>query len=83
MAVFSFHQPIERFEDQFFGSGVEAGGGSSRIRIWSIADHGARDRDTLALPAGKSHAAFAEDRVIALRHLFNEFIRIGQFGGLA
>ena len=46
-----------------------------------IANDGARDRDPLPLAAGKRHAALADDGVVALRHLLDEFVRVGQFGG--
>ena len=40
-----------------------------------IQQHGARDRQPLALPAGEPAAAFAQDGVVALRQLEDEVVR--------
>src|SRR5258708_7600342 len=43
-----------------------------------IGNERAGDRDTLALPAGKTAAAFAHDSVIALRQLQDEVMSAGK-----
>ena len=46
-----------------------------------VANDRARDRDALALTAGQRHAALADHRGVAVRHLDDELVRVGQFGG--
>ena len=45
-----------------------------------VGNERARDRDTLALAAGKRGTAFADDRVVALGQLQNEFMRARELG---
>ncbi len=42
----------------------------------------ARDGDALALSAGEFHAAIADDGVVTLRQIFDEFVRQGGLGRL-
>ena len=65
--VLPSHQALQGLEDQFFRRGVQTGAGLVEQEYGRISDNRPRDRDTLALPAGKRHAAFADDRVIFVR----------------
>src|SRR5271155_5446140 len=46
-----------------------------------VHDQGAGDRDALALAARKCGAAFADDRVVALRQFEDEVVRAGEIRG--
>ena len=48
---------------------------SSKIENSRVGNQRARDRDALALAAGERGTAFADDRVVALGQLKNEFMR--------
>src|SRR5206468_8528589 len=45
------------------------------------AHDGAGDRDPLTLPAGESHAAVADDRVVPVGELRDEGVGVGDLGG--
>src|SRR5579859_6505008 len=80
-AGLAFHQTIERLEDQLFRAGVQSGTGLIQNQDRTIADDGAGDGDALALTAGERDASFADDGVVALRHLLDKLMRIGELGG--
>ena len=60
------HEPRERVLHLPLAFRIERGGGFVEKQDRRIAQHGAGDRDALALPAGKLQAAFADAGVIAL-----------------
>src|SRR5580704_9130425 len=76
-----FHEAFEALDDQFFGLGVEGGGGLVEQQDWAVANHNAGDADTLALTARKSQAAIANHGFVAVRHFVDEFIGVSETGG--
>ena len=73
----AFHQSLERFHHELLRFGVERGGRFVENEDGGIAHDGAGDADALALAAGKREAAFADHRIVAMRHLRDELVRIG------
>jgi hypothetical protein len=55
--------------------------GSSNSKIGVSRNNRARDRDSLSLTTGKSFTAFTNDRVVALRHVFDEFMGVSESSG--
>ena len=78
----SLHQTIERFEHQFFRSGVEARARLVHYQEGRVADDGAGNCNSLTLAAGECDAALADHRVVTLGHFHNKFMRVRQFGRL-
>jgi hypothetical protein len=62
---FAFHHFVEAFLDGSFDFGVERAGGFVKQQNRRVFEHNAGDGDTLALAAGKFHAAFANVCIIA------------------
>jgi hypothetical protein len=78
----SLHQALQGFNYQLLGFAVER-------RCWFIqqenrivADHHACDTDALPLATGKGRSAFAHHGVVALCHLGDEFMGVGQLSRL-
>ena len=76
------HQAIERFLHLPLAFGVERAGRFIEQEDRGIAQHGAGNRDALALAAGKFQAAFADAGVVALRQRGDEVVRGGIAGSL-
>src|SRR6266550_7884043 len=72
------HEFVQRLENQFFGSCVQARGRLVQDEDRRIANYGARDRDSLALTTRKRHSTFAQNSVIAFRQLVDELTCIGK-----
>src|SRR5215831_18042724 len=72
------HQPSQSFEYLFFGRGIQPSTRLVEDENWSFANHRPRNRDPLALTAGKRHATLADHGIVAGRHFFDELVRIGQ-----
>ena len=63
-----FHQPLEPLDHEPLGFGVERGGRLVEDQDRRVADDGARDADALALATRQRESAFADHRVVAVRH---------------
>ena len=72
-----FGEAVDGFLDFGLGLGIERGGGFVEDEDGRVADKGAGDGDALALAAGEALAAFAERRVVALREVLDEVVRVG------
>ena len=70
-------QPVERLLDHRLVLGIDRGQRLVEDQDRRVAQQCPRDRQTLALSAGQIDAALADDRVIALRQLRDEFVRVG------
>ena len=68
-------------EQLALGRGVERGGRLVEHEDRRVLEHGARDRDALALPGRELRAALAEQRVVALRQRGDEGVGAGDAGG--
>ena len=68
------HQLREAFLNQHFGFGIEARSRFVQNQDARVGQNRARDRNALALPAGKFHAALADDRVVRFRKTLGEFV---------
>ena len=77
----ALHQAVQRFHDGLFRSSIQTGGWLVQNQDWSVVENRAGDGNALALAAGKRDAALADHRVVALRHLLDELVGIGQFRG--
>ncbi len=73
------HDAFQRLLDPLLRFVVEGGSRFVEQENRRIAHDGASDRDALALAARKRHAVFADRRVVALRLLQDEFMRMGKF----
>ena len=71
-------QRFETLPHDLFGLGVEIAEGLVEQNDWCVAQHGAGDGDALPLPAGKTEAAPAYRRVVALGQAFDELGRVGR-----
>ena len=63
------------------GFRIERGGRLVEQDDRRILDQRARDRDALALAAGKLQAVLADRRVVAGREVHDEIVRVGGLGG--
>src|SRR6266550_1558441 len=72
------HEFVQRLENQFFGSCVQARGRLVQDEDRRIANYGARDRDSLALTTRKRHSTFAQNSVIAFRQLIDKLTCVGK-----
>ncbi|MBV6467016.1 MAG: hypothetical protein PGMFKBFP_02348 [Anaerolineales bacterium] len=78
----SLHQAVERLLDEQFGLRVHAGGGVVQDQNARGHQQGAGDGDALALSARKRHAALAHHRLVAVREMRDEVVRLrGPRGG--
>src|SRR6266852_3828721 len=75
----ALHQAVQRFQDRLLGGRVKARRGFVKNQNGCIANDGSRNRDTLSLPAGERCSTFANDGVVAISHLLNEFVRVSVF----
>src|SRR6266699_206593 len=73
------HEFVQRLENQFFRSRVKARRRLVQDEDRRIANHRARDCDSLPLTARECHSTFAQNRVIAFRQLVDKLTCIGQF----
>ena len=73
MVVRGLHQSFQRLLHQRLALGVERGGRLVEQQQRRLAQDRARNRDALALAAGKRDAALADRRIEALRHARDEF----------
>ena len=78
----AFHQSLERFHHELLRLGVERGGRFVENEDGGVANDGARDADALTLATGKREAAFADHRIVTMRHLGDELVRISHLCGL-
>src|SRR5215469_6133164 len=60
-------EPVDGLKDQLLGGGVESGGRLVHDQDRGIADHGAGNRDSLALTSRERHASVAQNRVVTVR----------------
>ncbi len=75
-----FHQQLKRFLYGALGGGIEGRGSLVEQQDGGVFQNGAGDGDTLPLAAGELDAIGADDGVIALRQLGDEFMCVGLFG---
>ena len=71
------HEVVERFLDEFFGLGVEGGGGFVENHDGRILEDGTCDAEALALPAAEFAAAVADDGLVAVFGLEDEVVGVG------
>src|ERR1019366_8888633 len=71
------HQIGEPFLNQGFRLGVETRGGLVENQNAGVGQDGARDRDSLALPARQLHPAFADDGVVLQLIFLGKLIHAG------
>src|SRR5574343_372058 len=71
---------VERLLDLFFGLGVDRRGRFVEYQDARIDEQRAGDRDALALAAGQALAAFADQRVVAVRQAQDELVGVGGAG---
>ena len=71
----SLHQRPQRSDDGFLGGGVQAGGRLVENQDRRIANDRPGNGDALALTAREGGAALADHGVVAVGHLFDEFMR--------
>jgi len=65
------HEFAQPAQDAIFGIGVNAGKRIVEYQDFRIANHRARQRNALLLPAGDGDAALAEQRVKTLRKILD------------
>ena len=61
-------QPLQGFDHQVFGLGVQRRSRLVKNQNWVVADERAGDPDALALPARQRHTTVADDAVVAIGH---------------
>ena len=81
MDVLPFIRRVQGLDHGLLGRGVQPGGRLVQNQNGRVADDRPRDGDALALTAGERHAALADHRVVAVGHLLDELVGVGQFGG--
>ena len=74
------HQPAQRSEHPLPRRGVQPGGRLVEEQHRRVADHGAGDRQPLALAAGEQPAALADPGVVAVVEPRDEPVGVGGFG---
>src|SRR5579871_3272864 len=77
----ALHQFVQRLLHQRLRRGIERGSGLVEDEQARVHQDRAGDGDTLALPAGKPDAAFADDGIELLLHALDK-IGVGAVGGL-
>src|SRR4029079_3893493 len=77
----AFHQLAQGINHKMLRLGVKCRRGFVQNHDWAVPNDGARNADALPLAAGKRIAAFADDRVVAVRHAADEFVGVGNLGG--
>src|SRR6266498_4608750 len=70
------HQPVDRLLDEALGLHVQGARRFVEDQNRRIAQQRARDRDALALAAGKPHTALAQQRPVAVGELRDELMRV-------
>src|SRR5262245_29931024 len=78
----ALHQAFQRLDDELLGFRVERGGRLVENEDGIVPDDGASDADALTLSPGQGIAAFPYHRVVAVRQLDDEFIRVGELRGV-
>jgi len=78
----ALHEARQRVLHLNFGCGVERGGRLVEQQNGGILQHGARDGDALALPAGKLEPGLTDQRVVAFGQRCDELMRGRVAGGL-
>ena len=79
ITVRPLHQPLQCLDDVSLGFAVERRRRLIQNEYRGIADDGARDPDALPLTARECQTAIAHRGVVSLRHLVDEFVRVGQY----
>src|SRR5437870_779911 len=77
------HEAIDRLLHQALRLGVEGAGRLVEDQDRRVAQQGPRDRDALALPAGEPRAPLAQQRVVSLRKLGDELVRVRGLAGVS
>ena len=77
----SVDEVLEGELDEMLGFGIDRGGGIIQDEDAGIHEQDAGDGDALFLTAGEGDAALADQGVVALGALEDEFVRLGSFGG--
>jgi len=67
---------VVHYLNQFFGGGIDAGGGFIEDEERSVFQQRARDADALFFADAQFHAAFTDARIVALRQASDEFMAI-------
>ena len=75
------HDLLDRLAHQALRLAVERARRLVEDEDGRAADHRPRDGDPLALAAGQADAALAHHRVVAVRDLHDEVVRVGHAGG--
>ncbi len=76
------HEPLQRRLHLPLRLGIQRRCGLVEDEDGGVPDNGPRNADPLALTAGEPHAALADDGVIPLGHLHDEFMGMGGTGRL-
>src|SRR5438132_12581446 len=59
------HEPFQGIEEELLGLRIERAGGLIQHQHWRVLQNRARNGESLTLAARESHAAFAENSVVA------------------
>src|SRR6266853_770568 len=70
------NQAFKRFENGSFRFHVHGAGGLIENENWRVSQEGPGERNALALTTGKTHASFADQRLVPFRKSRDEFMRI-------
>ena len=77
----AFHQLSQGVNHQVLRFGVECRRRLVQDHDRAVANDGARNANTLTLATRKRVSAFADDRVVTVRHAADEFVGVGYFRG--
>ncbi len=69
---------MDRILNEHLGLRVHRRGGLIEDQQPRVVENGARDRDPLSLPARQPHAALSHLRVVGIRQLHDEIVRVGR-----
>src|SRR5436190_3423440 len=75
---FTFHQAFQGADDGLLGGRIETRRGLVENEDWRIANNRSRDRDALALAAGKRRPALTNHGGVAPRQAHDELVRVRQ-----
>src|SRR5215467_10268933 len=73
-------KPLRGIENSLFGFRIDRASGLVEDENWRVFQERTRERYTLALATGKTHAAFPYQRSVAIRQTHDEIMCIGELG---
>src|SRR5215831_12701620 len=73
-------KPLRGIENSLLGFRIDRASGLVEDENRRVFEERTRQRDTLALATGKTHAAFSHQRSVAFRQPHNEVMCIGELG---